>query len=78
MIEIPEANVLSMQLNKTVTGKRINNVTTLQSPHKFAWFNKDPQNYKNMLIGKVITKTEAVAGYVEITIEDVVLLFGDG
>jgi formamidopyrimidine-DNA glycosylase len=78
MIEIPEANVLSMQLNKTVTGKRINNVTTLQSPHKFAWFNKDPKNYKNMLIGKVVTKAEAVAGYVEITIEDVVLLFGDG
>ena len=78
MIEIPEANVLSMQLNETVTGKRINNVTTLQSPHKFAWFNKDPQNYKSMLIGKAVTKAEAVAGYVEITIEDVVLLFGDG
>ena len=78
MIEIPEANVLSMQLNETVTGKRIKNVTTLQSPHKFAWFYKDPENYKSMLIGKVVTKAEAVAGYVEITVEDVVLLFGDG
>ncbi|NLB32198.1 MAG: endonuclease VIII [Tissierellia bacterium] len=78
MIEIPEAKVLSMQLNETVTGKGIRNVTTLQSLHKFAWFYKDPENYKSMLIGKVINRAEAVAGYVEITIEDVVLLFGDG
>jgi len=31
-----------------------------------------------LLAGKVVTKAEAVAGYVEITVEDVVLLFGDG
>ena len=78
MIEIPEAKVLSMQLNETVAGKRIKNVTALQSPHKFAWFNRDPQDYNNLLAGKVVTKAEAVAGYVEITVEDVVLLFGDG
>lgn len=78
MIEIPEASTLSMQLNKTVEGKRIKDVIASQSPHKFAWFNNDPQDYKSMLSGKVITRAEAVAGYVEITVEDTVLLFGDG
>jgi formamidopyrimidine-DNA glycosylase len=78
MIEIPEASTLSMQLNKTVAGKRIKDVIASQSPHKFAWFNNDPQDYKSMLSGKVITGAEAVAGYVEITVEDSVLLFGDG
>jgi formamidopyrimidine-DNA glycosylase len=78
MIEIPEASTLSMQLNKTVAGKRIKDVIASQSPHKFAWFNNDPQDYKSMLSGKVITRAEAVAGYVEITVEDAVLLFGDG
>lgn len=78
MIEIPEAKVLSMQINETITGKRIKNVVSLQSPHKFAWLNRDPQDYNNLLEGKVVTKAESVAGYVEITVEDVVLLFGDG
>ncbi|WP_312831812.1 DNA-formamidopyrimidine glycosylase family protein [Sedimentibacter saalensis] len=78
MIEIPEASTLSMQLNKAVAGKRIKDVIASQSPHKFAWFNNDPQDYKSMLSGKVITRAEAVAGYVEITVEDAVLLFGDG
>lgn len=78
MIEIPEASTLSMQLNIAVAGKRIKDVIASQSPHKFAWFNNDPQDYKSMLSKKVITRAEAVAGYVEITVEDAVLLFGDG
>jgi len=78
MIEIPEAAVLSMQINKIVAGKKISNVIASHSPHKFAWFNKDPQDYNNMLSAKIITHAEAVAGYVEITVEDVILLFGDG
>jgi formamidopyrimidine-DNA glycosylase len=78
MIEIPEAAILSIQLNETIAGKRIKNVEVLQSPHKFAWFYKDPQDYKSKLLEKVVTKAEAVAGYVEITVEDGVLLFVDG
>lgn len=60
MIEIPEAKILSMQINETVTGKRIKNVATLQSSHKFAWFNKEPQDYNNLLAGKVVNGAEAV------------------
>jgi formamidopyrimidine-DNA glycosylase len=78
MIEIPEAAILSIQLNETIAGKRIKNVVVLQSPHKFAWFYRDPQDYKRILLEKVVTKAKAVAGYVEITVEDGVLLFGDG
>lgn len=78
MIEIPEAVVLAKQINETIVGKRIKNVLAAQSPHKFAWFNGNPQEYNNLLEGKLINNAEAVGGFVEISIEDVVLLFHDG
>jgi len=42
MIELPEAFVLSRQINETVSGKTIKNVIAAQSPHKFAWYSGDP------------------------------------
>ena len=38
MIELPEAMVLSKQLNESIRGKRIMNVIAAHSPHKFAWY----------------------------------------
>lgn len=43
MIEIPEAMVLSEQINEIIAGKQIRNVTTSHSPHKFAWFCGNPE-----------------------------------
>jgi len=78
MIEIPEAIVLAKQINETVLGKRINNVIAAQSPHKFAWYYGDPEDYKKLLTGKVINGASSVGGYIDITADDVVVLFGDG
>jgi len=78
MIELPEATVLSNQINEMISGKRIINVLTAKSPHKFAWLNENLQDYNNMLEGKVIDVAQAVGGFVEITVEGVVLLFCDG
>jgi formamidopyrimidine-DNA glycosylase len=52
MIEAPEALYLCEQLNKTVKGKRITNVFTLFTPHKFAWFSGSPDEYAEWLTGK--------------------------
>ena len=78
MIELPEAMVLSKQLNESIRGKRIMNVIAAQSPHKFAWYHGNPQKYHDLLAGKVIGTAEGFGSMVEIMAEDAVLLFGEG
>lgn len=78
MIELPEAINIAKQINETVKGKRIMNVIAAQSPHKFAWYHGDPQNYHDLLADKVIGEAAGFGGLVEIKAEDAVILFGDG
>ncbi len=78
MIELPEAAVLAKQINGTVVGKKIKNVIAAQSPHKLAWYFGDPQEYKSLLTGKVISEATSYGGQVEITAGNTKLLFSDG
>jgi len=78
MLEIPEVIVLSRQLNQTIKGKRIKEVIAASSPHKFAWFYRDPSAYSALLCGRIIGDAHAYGGRVEIGAEDAVLNFGDG
>lgn len=78
MIEMPEATNLSKQLNETIPGKVIKSVRVNQSPHKFAWFYQEPEKYEAQLIGKKIGTAFPRSGMVEIQVEDMRLLFGDG
>lgn len=78
MIEIPEALVISKQLNETISGKKISKVTAAHSPHKFAWYYGDPKEYHDLLAGRRIGKAQAYGGLVEIEAEGAVILFGDG
>ncbi len=70
MIEAPEARILCRQLNETVRGKKITDVYTQFSPHKFAWFIPVEQ--------KTIDHAQSQGGMVEITIGDKVLILTDG
>ena len=78
MIEAPEARLLATQLNETVRGKRIAEVIPLFSPHKFAWFDGDPERYAAFLLGKRIGSSRNLGGLVEIEADDRLLLFTDG
>lgn len=78
MIEIPEAASLCEQINETVKGKRIEDVLVNQSPHKFAWFQGEPDEYDAKLNGKTIERAYAYGGLVEISLGTTKLLFGDG
>lgn len=78
MLEIPESHTIAEQLNQTVQGKTIQKVQANASPHGFAFYYGDPQAYPGLLEGKTVGRTEALAGQIEITVEDVKLLFGDG
>ena len=78
MIEIPEAEILSRQLTETVGDKRIREVVTGLSPHKFAWYHADPKDYDALLRGKTIDAATSRGGMVEIRANDAVMLFSDG
>lgn len=78
MIEAPEARYLCQQLNNTVGGKRITEVYTQFSPHKFAWFTGSSEEYAEWLSGKTIDRVQSQGGMVEITIGDKVLVLTDG
>lgn len=78
MIELPEAIEISRQLNETIQGKKVTNVTAAQTPHKFAWYHGDPDQYHNLLTGKTIGSARGVGAMVEIKVEDAVILFSEG
>jgi len=81
MIEIPEAIVLSRQMNETLVGKRIKKVIAAASPHKFAWFYGEPSGYDALLRGRTIVSAAPYGGRVELIAEGLppaVLHFGDG
>ena len=78
MIELPEAAVLAKQCNETIRGKRIRDVVAARSPHKFAWYFGDPQEYGALLAGKAIGEAVSYGGQVEIAAGDARMLFSDG
>lgn len=78
MLEIPEASVLAKQINATLLGKRIVSTTAAHSSHKFAWFHGNPADYGPRLQSGVVGAAVSHGGLVEITVDDCVLLFGDG
>ncbi|MBH1940280.1 endonuclease VIII [Mobilitalea sibirica] len=78
MIELVESTILAEQLKQTIVGKKIKDVIVGQSPHKFAFFTDDPEKYPSLLIGKEISETNSHGSFVEIVIEDRVLLLNDG
>jgi len=78
MLEIPESYAIAKQLNQVIKGKTISYVKANQSPHSFAWYFGNPEDYDKLLSGKTIGISSPVAGLIEIEVEDCRLLFGDG
>lgn len=78
MIEIPESSTLAKQLNQTIRGNGIETVNAAKSPHKFAFFTGDPQDYPSKLEGQTVHEAQALAGIVQLHIGDLCLTFNDG
>lgn len=78
MIELPEAKVITKQINQTLKGKKISSVVAAHTPHKFAWYFGDPKEYHKLLLDKVIGETKSFGGLIEISAEDCVILLGEG
>lgn len=73
MVELPEAVVLTEQINNTLVGKRIIRATANNTPHSFAWYTGDPANYHNLLAGKTIRGAETFGDHIEIKADDMIL-----
>jgi len=78
MIEIPEGMVLAEQLGQSVRGKKIDKVSVLQSPHKFAWFQGDPQRYPQMLEGQQVGEARSFGSHVEFKAGEASLAVSEG
>ncbi|MDV0445253.1 Formamidopyrimidine-DNA glycosylase [Methanimicrococcus sp. At1] len=78
MNELPECIVIAGQMSHELTGKTVSSVIAGKSPHKFAFFYGDPNNYEALLRGKTIQKITPIAGYVELSFGNEILLFGEG
>ena len=78
MIELPEAAVLAKQINETIVGKKTKNVIAAHTPHKLAWYFGDPQKYKGLLTGNIVSEAASYGGQVEITAGTAKLVFSDG
>lgn len=78
MLEIPEAYVMAQQLSEVLPGKCVQQVFANHSPHKFAWFDGDAEQYHDRLVGHTIVDAIAHAGMVEIRMDGISLLFTDG
>ena len=78
MLELPEAMVISQQMNQTIQGKKIEKVTAAQTAHKLTWYKGDPQKYPEMLSGKIVGASAGLGALVTVPAGDAALVFSDG
>lgn len=74
MIELPESYVLMEQINKELKGRKIKYAKAGHSPHAFAWYTGNPEEYNEKLTGKTITGADIYSGSVRIKAEDMYMI----
>ena len=79
MIELPEATVIARQMTEELREKKIESGIRGNSPHKFAFYNRPPEEYEAILKGKTMGTAIEQGSYVWASIEpDYVLVLGEG
>jgi len=69
MFEIPEIVNFTYQMNSCLTGKTIQSGHLGNSPHKFVWYNRSPQEFEANTQGKIIGHTHAKGRWLITAIE---------
>ena len=78
MFELPEIVVLAGQINRTLQGKVIRSGQLGNSPHKFVWYNRGPEEFEKLTRGKRVGKAFAKGRWLFIPLEpSYLLLFGE-
>jgi formamidopyrimidine-DNA glycosylase len=57
MFELPELITLARQINTTIMGKTIREGHLGNSPHKFVWYNRKPDEFTRLSGGKIIRES---------------------
>lgn len=78
MIELPESRTMAKQINEQLTGKIISSIEVLYTPHRFAFFKGDMDQYESLLEGQKVAGASSYGGTVQIDCEDSMIAFADG
>ena len=65
MIELPEAITIAEQLDRSLRGKVVAQVLRGNTPHKFAFYNHEPDEYETMLLGTTAAGSGAIANIIQ-------------
>jgi formamidopyrimidine-DNA glycosylase len=78
MFELPECVVLADQINKTLSGKIVQDGRLGNSPHKFVWYNHSPEAFARLTKEKEVGEAYAKGRWIFIPLEPgYVLLLGE-
>ena len=69
MFELPEFVILAKQINKSMRGKVIREGSLGNSPHKFVWYNRKPEEFKSLTRGKTIGEAQAKGKWLFVPLE---------
>ena len=70
MTELPEAAVLSSQIQEALVGRVLSKVHPPSSPHRLTWFTGDSAAYPSRLEGLRIIGAQGHGGIVEISFDN--------
>jgi formamidopyrimidine-DNA glycosylase len=78
MFELPEYVTLARQINESLTGKIIARGSLGNSPHKFVWYNRRPEEFALLTEGKTIGPARARGKWLFLPLDPgYLLLFGE-
>lgn len=78
MLEFPESVIYAKEMNDTIKGKKIMSVVMNQSPHRFAFYTMEANEYPMILEGLVVKGCQSFGGMIEVDFDDFKLVFSDG
>ena len=79
MIELPEATTIALQMNTALKGKQIKSAIRGNAPHKFTFYNRQPEEYAAILRDKKVGESITNGSMIITSIEpDHVLMLGGG
>lgn len=78
MIELPEAANLARQLRQVAAGRVVDDVAVGHTPHRFAWFQGDPNAYPGRWRGRPIGAATHHGGFVVLEIGEAPLAVAEG
>jgi formamidopyrimidine-DNA glycosylase len=78
MFELPELVNLAQQINETISGSQVHRGQLGNSPHKFVWYNRTPEEFAQLTEGKRVGLASVKGRWLFIPLEPgYVLLVGE-